>query len=135
MKKEGLEEENPFANLQKSSVLHESKVFNSSPLDTRQCCDVLTKMLYLLHQGESLSAEEATGLFFGVTKLFQSKDATLRRLIFLAISELAQKEDQAFIVISSLEKDINGNIDLFRANAIRVIAKILEENMIEQRER
>lgn len=135
MKKEGLEEENPFANLQKSSVLHESKVFNSSPLDTRQCCDVLTKMLYLLHQGESLSAEEATGLFFGVTKLFQSKDATLRRLIFLAISELAQKEDQAFIVISSLEKDINGSIDLFRANAIRVIAKILEENMIEQRER
>eukprot|EP00494_Astrolonche_serrata_P032773 UN33042 len=134
MKKED-EETNPFVNLQKSAVLHESKIFNDTPLNIRQCCDVLTQMLYLLHQGETLTADEATGLFFGVTKLFQSKDFTLRRLIYLAIKELAQNEDEAFIVISSLEKDINGSVDLFRANAIRVLSKILDASMIEQRER
>ena len=98
-------------------------------------------MLYLLHQGETLGEEEATSLFFGVSKLLQSKDSALRRLIYLCIKELAEVEsvrENSFIVISSLEQDINGKVDLFRANAMRVLSKILQGNdasWIEQRQR
>jgi len=136
------EEVNPFSNLQKSNVLQESKsYFSATPIDVRQCCDVLTQMLYLLHQGETLQGEEATSLFFGVSKLLQSKDSALRRLIYLCIKELAEDEtvrENSFIVISSLEQDINGKVDLFRANAMRVLSKILQGNdasWIEQRQR
>jgi len=129
------DEDNPYADLQKVTVLNDSKIFNDNPLKPRECCEVITQILYLLHQGETLTTDEATSLFFGITKLFQSKDPQLRRLIYLGIKELAEAEDQSFIVIASLEKDINSNIDLFRANAIRVLSKILDANMVEQRER
>ena len=68
------EDLSPFYQLQKSQVLHEAKAFNDTPLDSRKCCSVLTELLCLLSQGETLGKEEATTLFFGVTKLFQSQD-------------------------------------------------------------
>ena len=68
------EDLSPFYQLQKSQVLHEAKAFNDTPLDNRKCCSVLTELLCLLSQGEILGKEEATTLFFGVTKLFQSQD-------------------------------------------------------------
>ncbi|ETO14662.1 hypothetical protein RFI_22709 [Reticulomyxa filosa] len=125
----------PFFQLQKPQVLHEARAFNDTPLDARKCCSVLTELLCLLSQGEVLSPEESTTLFFGVTKLFQSQDPQLRRLVYLVIKELNQDQDQAFIVISSLEKDINGTIELFRANAIRVHSKVIDASMLEQRAR
>jgi hypothetical protein len=35
---------------------------------------MITKLLYLLSQGETLGGSEASEVFFGVTKLFQSTD-------------------------------------------------------------
>jgi coatomer protein complex subunit gamma len=37
----------------------------------------LTRIVYLLYVGETFSTQEATTLFFGVTKLFQHKDVSL----------------------------------------------------------
>jgi len=124
-----------FFQLQKSQVLHEAKAFNDTPLDNRKCCSVLTELLCLLSQGEVLGKEEATTLFFGVTKLFQSQDPQLRRLVYLVIKELNKNQDDAFIVISSLEKDINGGVELFRANALRVHSQVIDSSMLEQRAR
>eukprot|EP01083_Nonionella_stella_P311834 1113225_1 len=129
------EDLSPFYQLQKSQVLHESKVFSETPLDSRKCCSVLTELLCLLSQGEVLGKAEATTLFFGVTKLFQSQDPQLRRLVYLVIKELNKNQDDAFIVISSLEKDINGGIELFRANALRVHSQVIDSSMLEQRAR
>jgi len=129
------DELSPFYQLQKSQVLHEAKAFNDTPLDSRKCCSVLTELLCLLSQGETLGKEEATTLFFGVTKLFQSQDPQLRRLVYLVIKELNKNQDDAFIVISSLEKDINGQVELFRANGLRVHSQVIDSSMLEQRAR
>jgi coatomer protein complex subunit gamma len=43
----------------------------------RKCCQLITKLLHILTQGESFSSGEATEVFFGVTKLFQSKDVSV----------------------------------------------------------
>jgi len=136
-KREHLEDDDisQFYQLQKSQVLHEAKAFNDTPLDNRKCCSVLTELLCLLSQGEVLGKEEATTLFFGVTKLFQSQDPQLRRLVYLVIKELNKNQDDAFIVISSLEKDITGNIELCRANALRVHSQVIDSSMLEQRAR
>jgi len=37
---------------------------------------------------------EATEVFFAVTKLFQSSDAGLRRLVYLMIKELSPSSDE-----------------------------------------
>lgn len=69
---------------------------------------VLTKLLYLLNQGEKLSAAEATDTFFAMTRLFQSSDVMLRRLVYLGIKELATTANDVIIVTSSLTKDMTG---------------------------
>jgi coatomer protein complex subunit gamma len=60
----------------------------------------LCKLLYLLQHGESISKTDATDTFFAITKLYQSKDTTLRRLVYLAIKELSSISNDVIIVIS-----------------------------------
>jgi hypothetical protein len=45
---------------------------------------------------------EATGVFFAVTKLFQSNDAGLRRLVYLMIKELSPSSDEVNSVSDAL---------------------------------
>lgn len=59
-------------------------------------------------QGEVLAAREATDCFFAMTKLFQSKDVVLRRMVYLGIKELSSIADDVIIVTSSLTKDMTG---------------------------
>lgn len=51
-------------------------MFNESPISPRKCRILLTKIVYLLYIGETFGTQEATTLFFGVTKLFQHKDVS-----------------------------------------------------------
>ena len=46
---------------------------------------MITKLLYLLNQGETFTKKEASEVFFAATKLFQSKDPHLRRMVYLCI--------------------------------------------------
>lgn len=60
----------------KTTVIQEARVFNESPISPRKCRALLTRIVYLLYAGETFSTQEATTLFFGVTKLFQHKDVS-----------------------------------------------------------
>jgi len=129
-KDEDAPEPSPFSGIQKSTVLREARIFNEPQLNPSRCTGVLTKILYLISQGEKFSAEEATEVFFSVTKLFQSQDAHLRRMIYLVIKELKIDSDESLIVVSCLSKDMTSKTDLFRANSIRVLAKIMDASMV-----
>jgi len=71
-------------------------------------------------------------VFFGVTKLFQSNDASLRRMVYLFIKEVADSCDpgDVIIVTSSLTKDMNSDTDIYRSNSIRVLARIVDAGML-----
>ncbi|CAN7126553.1 unnamed protein product [Brassica rapa subsp. narinosa] len=125
----------PFMGIEKGAVLQEARVFNDPQLDPRRCSQVITKLLYLLNQGESFTKVEATEVFFSVTKLFQSKDTGLRRMVYLIIKELSPGSDEVIIVTSSLMKDMNSKIDMYRANAIRVLCRIIDGTLLTQIER
>lgn len=78
----------------------QARAFNDTPINARKCTLILTKLLYLRQQGESIGRNEATEAFFAVTKLWQSKDANLRRLVYLAIKELCDISNDVIIVTS-----------------------------------
>jgi len=120
----------PMSDIDKSTVVQECRIFNDIELDSAKCCELLTKILYLVQQGNKFTSEESTMMFFGVTKLFQSKDTALRRLIYMAIKALANNQDEVIIVTSCLMKDMNGKVDIYRANAIRVLAGIMDASMM-----
>ncbi|XP_020088256.1 coatomer subunit gamma-2 [Ananas comosus] len=125
----------PFLGIEKGAVLQEARVFNDPQLDARRCSQVITKLLYLLNQGETFTKVEATEVFFAVTKLFQSKDTGLRRMVYLMIKELSPSADEVIIVTSSLMKDMNSKTDMYRANAIRVLCRITDGTLLTQIER
>ncbi|GLJ04868.1 hypothetical protein SUGI_0005150 [Cryptomeria japonica] len=83
--------------------------------------EVITKLLFMIIQGETFTKVEPTERFFAVTKLFQSKDTGLRRIVYLITKELSPSFDEIIIVTSSLIKDLNNNTALHRANAIRPV--------------
>ncbi|CAI0438067.1 unnamed protein product [Linum tenue] len=128
-------EYSPFMGIEKGAVLQEARVFNDPQLDPRRCSQVITKLLYLLNQGETFTKVEATEVFFAVTKLFQSKDVGLRRMLYLMIKELSPSADEVIIVTSSLMKDMNSKTDMYRANAIRVLCRITDGVLLTQIER
>lgn len=127
--------ESPYQHLEKATVLQESRVFHDAAVVTqnpRKCCTLITKLLFLLIKGDSFTSAEVTEVFFGVTKLFQSDDVNLRRMMYLFIKEVAEtcNPDDVIIVTSSLTKDMNTGEDLYRANAMRVLAKIIDATML-----
>ena len=131
-----VEDISPFEGIKKNQVLQDIKLFNKLTISPRACCNTLTKIMYLVQQGEIFTNEEYTLIFFSVTKLFQNQDPALRRLVHLVIKSLDTKQNEVLIVTSSLCGDINNSkIDSFRSNAIRVLAKIIDAPMLNQVER
>eukprot|EP00933_Yihiella_yeosuensis_P015635 TRINITY_DN13580_c0_g1_i1.p1 TRINITY_DN13580_c0_g1~~TRINITY_DN13580_c0_g1_i1.p1 ORF type:complete len:921 (-),score=216.04 TRINITY_DN13580_c0_g1_i1:472-3234(-) len=126
---------NPWSTQDKAAVLQHSRCFSDAPLDSQKCLDLLTRVLYLLQQGEKFKPEEITNLFFGVTKLFQAPNTRLRRMVYLVIKELEPSETEVFICMSCLVKDMNSNNDCFRANSMRVLSRVLDPTMAAQIDR
>lgn len=72
--------DSPFHGIEKNLVLHEAQMFNDPEAVTRhprRCRRVLTKLLYLILMGDEFKGSEASEVFFGVTKLFQSSNVRL----------------------------------------------------------
>ncbi|XP_058047821.1 coatomer subunit gamma-2 isoform X2 [Ahaetulla prasina] len=126
---------NPFQHLEKSAILQEARIFNETPINPRRCLHILTKILYLLNQGEHFGTTEATEAFFAMTRLFQSNDQTLRRMCYLTIKEMANISEDVIIVTSSLTKDMTGKDDVYRGPAIRALCRITDGTMLQAIER
>ncbi|KAI7902633.1 adaptin N terminal region-domain-containing protein [Cokeromyces recurvatus] len=129
-------EVNIFSQINKTTVLQEARVFNDSSINVRRCRILLTKIIYLLSLGEPFNTQEATDLFFNVIKLFQSKDTSLRQMMYLVIKELSGIAQDVIMVTQSLIKDIQSKQEtIYRANAIRALCLITDPSMIQGIER
>lgn len=107
-----------------------ARLFNSSPIQPRRCRVLLTKIALLLYTGEKFPTNEATTLFFGISKLFQNKDASLRQMVHLIIKELAHSAEDIIMVTSTIMKDTGGGTDaIYRPNAIRALCRIIDVSM------
>ncbi|KAI4692640.1 hypothetical protein J4E81_007056 [Alternaria sp. BMP 2799] len=124
------------AQIDKTSVFQEARVFNQSPISPRKCRVILTKLALLLFTGESWGRQEATTLFFGISKLFQNKDASLRQMVYLVIKELAGSADDVIMVTSSIMKDTSVGSDVvYRPNAIRALCRVIDASTVQAIER
>uniref|UniRef100_A0AC35TLY8 Coatomer subunit gamma n=1 Tax=Rhabditophanes sp. KR3021 TaxID=114890 RepID=A0AC35TLY8_9BILA len=127
--------ENIYSHLDKTAVLQEGGAFNDTPINAKKCTLTLSKLLYLIWNGETIIRIEGTKIFFSITKLWQSKDVNLRRLVYLAIKDLSTIADDVIIVTQSLTKDMTGKDDIYRAPAIRALCKITDPSMLQAIER
>lgn len=141
-KKKDEDAEPAIFKVDRTSVFQEARVFNTSPISPRKCRILLTKIVYLRYTGESFPKAEATELFFGITKLFQHRDASLRQMVYLAIKELARTAEDVIMVTSSVMKDVqgaggrgSGEQDIYRANAIRALCRIIDGTTVQAIER
>ncbi|OTA62860.1 Coatomer, gamma subunit [Hypoxylon sp. EC38] len=120
----------------RTQVFQEARLFNSSPIQPRRCRILLTKIALLLYTGEKFPTNEATTLFFGISKLFQNKDASLRQMVHLIIKELAHSAEDIIMVTSTIMKDTGGSTDaIYRPNAIRALCRIIDATTVQSIER
>jgi hypothetical protein len=103
----------------------------------KRCCQQITKLLYFLTQGETFTGAEAEAVFFGVTKLFQSTDGNLKRMVYLFLKAVAESTETSSLIIvtQSLVKDMFNETALYRANSLRVLSSIVDTSMLGQLER
>lgn len=81
----------------------------------------------MLFTGEKFPTNEATTLFFGISKLFQNKDPSLRQMVYLVIKELASTAEDVIMSTSIIMKDMSVGSDvIYRANAIRALCRIID---------
>ncbi|KAI7498354.1 Coatomer, gamma subunit [Hortaea werneckii] len=121
----------------RTSVFQEARVFNTSPISPRRCRILLTKIALLLFTGEHFPTNEATALFFGISKLFQNKDPSLRQMVYLVIKELSSEAEDVIMVTSSIMKDTSatGQGEVYRSNAIRALCRIIDASTVQAIER
>jgi coatomer protein complex subunit gamma len=126
----------PYVNVDKSSVLQAARDFHDSNIvkeNPKECIQTIAKLLYLQNNtSQQLLSAEATEVFFGITKLFVSNDAKLRRMVYVILKELYLLCDPSDVIIitSCLTKDMTCDVDLYRANALRVLVRIIDSAML-----
>ncbi|EGD80432.1 coatomer protein complex [Salpingoeca rosetta] len=134
-KKDDEHDRNPFTHLEKTTVLQEARSFNEMPINARKCIIILTKILCLVHQGETFGTREATETFFSMTKLFQHKNVALRRMVYLCIKAMSTISEDVIMVTSSLMKDMNSKDDIYRGPAIRALCTVADGTTLQSLER
>lgn len=101
--------------------------FNLSNVSSKRARALLTKLLALIYKGETFPEDEATQLFFTITKLFQKENAGLRQMVYVAIKELTHFTDNVIMGTSVLMKDAqSAQGQVFRPNALRALARIID---------
>lgn len=108
-------------------LISTARLFNTSPISPRKCRSLLTKIAVLLFTGEKFPTDEATNLFFGISKLFQNKDPSLRQMVYLVLKELSGTAEDVIMSTSIIMKDTTVSSDVvYRANAIRALCRIID---------
>lgn len=90
----------------------------------------------LLFNGEKFPANEATTLFFGISKLFQNKDPSLRQMMYLILKELANSAEDTIMSTSIIMKDMTvGSEVVYKANSVRALCRIIDATTVQSIER
>lgn len=123
-----------YYSLTKQDVIIESSCFNDRNFNPRTCQQVLTKLIYLFDKGEKFTEDELSTLFFSITKLFQSEDNNLKRLLFLTIKYMKDTPSMCMIT-NCVTKDVSSTNPNIKANALRLLPLIIESQNPIQLER
>ncbi|CAR26321.1 ZYRO0B07018p [Zygosaccharomyces rouxii] len=102
--------------------------FNESPVNPKRCRLLISRLLRLLAEGETFPENEATALFFSISKLFQHPNDSLRQSVYLAIKALSSISEDVLMATSSIMKDVQNGSDLVKPNAIRALTTVLDES-------
>lgn len=109
--------------------------FNATPVDAKRCRLLIARLLRLLYSGDTFQKQEATTLFFSISKLFQHKDSSLRQIVYLAIKELSAISDDVLMVTSSIMKDVQNGDIIYKPDAIRTLTRVLDGSTVNAAER
>ncbi|CAI8509520.1 unnamed protein product [Hanseniaspora opuntiae] len=107
--------------------------FNESPVNPNKCRKLLSKLYRLIINSVSnepiFKPQEATSLFFSISKLFQHQDNdSLRQMVYLVIKELSSMSDDILMATASIMKDIQSQDSIIKPNAIRSLVRVLDSS-------
>uniref|UniRef100_A0A7S1KQR0 Coatomer subunit gamma n=1 Tax=Percolomonas cosmopolitus TaxID=63605 RepID=A0A7S1KQR0_9EUKA len=115
----------PLQNLSKIQVLQEARhEFGNPNANPKKSAHLITKLLYVVGQGQLLTESEAQDVYVQSTMLFMNPDQKLRRMLYLIIKELSETSEEAYMAVNSLSNDMTKGEH--KANAIRALRTIAD---------
>ena len=72
-------------------------IFNQKSINPAECIETLIDLTYLINQGHVFSSNEQENIFFSVTKLLNSQNEPLKRVVFLFLAHWAIDPNTGFI--------------------------------------
>lgn len=124
-----------FDEIRKEIVIQNSSQFNDRSIDPNNCLNTLIDLIYIINQGNELTYSENENLFFGVTKLLNTKEDNLRRTVFLFLKHFKLNPSIGFILTGPLSAFIQSEDKMLKTNSFRLIGRLIDinsKNMIEQ---
>ena len=114
--------------------MQNSAAFNDKNINVQECFAIIVDLIYKLNQGTEFTPQEKETLFFSITKLLHSQNASLRRITFLLVKHLNFWQN-SFILTGSLITEINKQDDLLKPNCFRLLGQIIDMSSVSVVER
>lgn len=96
---------------------------------------MLVDILYLINQGNVFTQREQENIFFSVTKLLNSQNEGLKRSIFLFLNHWTVDPNTGFILTGPLGTFIQGNNNMLKVNAFKLLGKVVDVSSMSMLER
>ncbi|KAL7719181.1 Coatomer subunit gamma [Entamoeba marina] len=89
------------------------------------CKKFLTRIVAAMNKGDCFNEDESVEIFFALTKLFMSKDLTMRRLLYVVLNDMIPYTNSSFIIVNSVSKDLSDKIASFRCSSLRCLSRLM----------
>jgi coatomer protein complex subunit gamma len=116
-------------------VVQNVAIFNQKSINPIECIETLIDLTYLINQGHVFSPNEQETIFFSVTKLLNSQNEPLKRVVFLFLAHWNIDPNTGFILTGHLGSFIQGSNNMLKVNSFRLLGRVIDVNNISMLER
>ncbi|KAK2963265.1 Coatomer subunit gamma (CopG) [Blattamonas nauphoetae] len=120
----------PYNGVDKQKTIIDAKAFSQSGTKASRSRLILTRILNLLHTGETFQEKDAETIFFGATKLFHNPNRALHHILYMTIKSLRPNQTNSIIATSALTNDLKDKN--FRTGALRVLTQVVDNTFLMQ---
>ncbi|BFU18936.1 Coatomer gamma subunit, putative [Entamoeba histolytica] len=111
--------------IEKVLLFQQRECCSATHINVPKCKKFLTRIVAAMNKGDIFNDEESTEIFFALTKLFMSKDLTMRRLLYVVLNDMIPLTSNSFIIVNSVSKDLSDKIDSFRCSSLRCLSRLM----------
>jgi hypothetical protein len=116
--------------MESTSLVRGCNVFSAITLNVADCQAQAARILRAQFGSNKFSQTDIETIFISMTQAYHNKDMLLHRMVLLILRHLNVPPDFAMMITQSLCRDMNGDLVMNRAHAVRLLPHILSVDAV-----